>query len=339
MAFVQEPEPRFSFTSTHVTDLDIEALLEMWDDPTSVLGFSLPPSTSKVAPPRPPLEAVNTNLAPTFPRLPRSHSLLNLRSTASGSSSSSFSPTPSPPFPATPPTSAFSPITPVSSRFSKPLPPIFPSPPSSSSLSPSSPYPYGINEEEEETLTDIISLSDLFGPPRANPFPTHERSNSASPLPSSASSVADSRRGSAVSTSSSSSAFSSSGFSSFAFPTPFPHRRASSARDDLVFQSRVERFEAPLPAPQIPSFAPAAPSAFTAPRTAPTPAFPSAAAVAAAGAFSAPPTQLVQQERERERVTAVYPRPRPSRARKDSAGSTGSHEGVSSIGRAFWRRG
>ncbi|GAA5911609.1 hypothetical protein JCM6882_008052 [Rhodosporidiobolus microsporus] len=401
MSFFEEPTPRFSFTATPVTELDIEALLDMWDDPSPVVGFSLPPlkeAEEAYAPYPPyrneiPLSPTESTLTPSSlspspspPRIPRSHSLLNLRSAARGSISSSSaasesaptdSSAPSPPFPTTPtfpsahPTALF-PTTASSSKAKadppshpqphphphphpyldlKPLPPVRPRP--SSALPPS-----------PSATEDLLGLEDLFGPPRANPFPTVSRSGSAcsggSPFPSSPSTSASPfpfpsttpRRGSALSNSSTSS---SSNYSA----TPTRPASSSTATATLqraaTFASRLERFEAPLPLPRAPATTAFDPSqggkaAFTAPRAAPAP------AGALPGAL--PPLDAAEAMQQyprvagevlRERQVAVYPRPRPEkekkadkkerakREREASAGSTassasGSASGSGSVG-------
>ncbi|GAA5841162.1 hypothetical protein JCM11251_003224 [Rhodosporidiobolus azoricus] len=359
MSYVEEPAPHFSFTATPVTELDIEALLDMWDDPSPVVGFSLPPidshSTFPEKAPLSPIESVlsPTCLCPSPQRIPRSHSLLNLRSAARGSiassagSGSTDSSSPSPPFPTTPtfpythPTTLF--LTHASSAVKashlysdlKPLPPIQLRPTSVLPPSPSAPE-------------DLLGLEDLFGPPRANPFPSVSRTGSVSSgsatsptsPPSSAAvfpSSATPRRGSAFSAdSSSTSSTTSSSSASSATPTRTPSLRFRAS----TFAARLERFEAPLPLPRGPATTAFDPSqggtaAFTAPRAAPAP---TPGAVPAGVERQQYPRASGEVLRERQVLS--YPRMRPEkgekkgkREREVSTASSGSGGGGGMLSR------
>lgn len=224
MPFIESLKSRLSFSQTPVTELDIEALLDSWDDDSSsgASFFSLP-KTQPLYPPSP-------------SRVLSSHSIVNLRVYTQ-----SPSPTPSPPL---------SPATPLDNF---PFPPSLSSSPlyssSSSSKSFTPSYPTYRDDPNDDSTDTIMAFEDLFPAARANPFPTYRQG-----------SVSSGRS----STSSSTPSFASRG-------TPFmPHQRQqSSSSSSVVLAERIAKFNAALPQPRKPSFAPSAPSAFTAPRAAP----------------------------------------------------------------------
>ncbi|GAA6018719.1 hypothetical protein JCM10207_005553 [Rhodosporidiobolus poonsookiae] len=346
---VYDEDPHFSFTATPVTELDIEALLDAWDDPFAYLDahcpappVSSPPSRASSPVEqraRSPLPALSAE--PTSPRLPRSHSLHNLRTFApressstststirapplpalSTSSSSSRSPSPSPsPSPPTPSFPVFAasgapalPPLPFAAQVqrNKPLPPVRASTALSSNLDSldGSDSLDGLEEGDDDAA---IGLEDLFGPRRANPFPTFSSS------------------GARASTPSASAVFSAS-------PFPFPPPRAGSpskpSPSPAAVAARTALFEAPHAPPPRAKFDGSA--AFTAPRCAPTPAGPSPAVTG--GLVPLPllaPARELERGDEKERVHESYPRARGVRERERSAGSW-TARGTARIGAAL----
>ncbi|GAA5973813.1 hypothetical protein JCM11641_003171 [Rhodosporidiobolus odoratus] len=337
MAYLaEEPQPRYSFTNTDLTELDVEYLLNMWEDPAPYVGFAVPPlspcasSEARITPVDSPPPSF---LSPASLHLPRSRSLRNLhkagavplRSSFSSSSATDSSRSSSPSFPPTP---TISPPPQPASTFptrlsSKPLPPIRRSP---------SPVP------TDDPVDSLLGLEDIFGPPRANPFPTFGSRGGASPGPFPGSRPPHSAP-SSVRHSTASGLTSSSSTSTILSPLPYTYtpslhstpstRSHNSARSNAAFAARKALFEAPLPPPRRPTFDPEAEgqAAFTAPRAAPAPVM-----------VPPPLPEKVMDAEESgeealevlgaERMVAVYPRPRPekksSRKREQSAGSISS---------------
>ncbi|BGP00024.1 hypothetical protein NBRC10513v2_004246 [Rhodotorula toruloides] len=152
--------PRVSWTTTDLSELDIEDMLETWDETVTDYIASYAG------------EGVPSPVSPTFssaassPRLPRTSSLLHLQ------------PTTLPPM--QPAVSSYSSLAFDAFRF-----------PSSDSLSPPTPSsPAGLFPTDSPPLDretdDMLDLDEFFGTPRASPFPTFGPRTNARPDTSSA---------------------------------------------------------------------------------------------------------------------------------------------------------